>query len=98
MASILSKRNMNLFLLRQTNYEGSRNKNQRLNNFFVLLIYFGLSLFPAKRPNNRCPMFLGRSYKLIDKGLIVSSTQGKIEFALPRFKEFVQFENLLKEE
>ncbi len=41
-------------------------------------------------------MFLGRSYKLIDKGLIISSTRGEIEFALPRFKEFVQFENLLR--
>jgi len=36
--------------------------------------------------------------KFIKKGLIISSTRGEIEFALPRFKEFVQFKNRLREE
>ncbi len=36
--------------------------------------------------------------RLLDKGLILSGGRGEIEFALPRFKEFVQFENRLNEE
>ncbi len=33
--------------------------------------------------------------RLIDKGIIVAKGRGEIDFALPRFKEFVQFENKL---
>ncbi len=33
--------------------------------------------------------------RLVDKGLIASSRRGEMAFTLPRFKEFVQFENKL---
>ncbi len=36
--------------------------------------------------------------RLLDKGIILSGGRGKIEFALPRFKEFVQLEERLNEE
>lgn len=36
--------------------------------------------------------------RLLDKGLILSKDRGEIDFALPRFKEFVQFEQKLMED
>lgn len=36
--------------------------------------------------------------RLIDKGIIVSKERGKLDFALPRFKEFVKLEKALTED
>lgn len=36
--------------------------------------------------------------RLLDKGLILSRERGEVEFALPRFKEFVKLEKRLREE